>query len=227
MLHALLAGLTRAVAAPVVLAGAIAVLIWLRGPADARMVIAGFVLWSFLSGGTIDRYARARPTRARGFFAACGGHFPAMARLGLIVAALNAAVHFIFASRMEHNWVRVFPAVLLAFIVVTIVYGQARLVIEDRRSAIGALLAGWRFMWRHPGAIVLGFVYLTGLTAAWWLPPYALEAAVGFLVLAMYASAAIFFQSRLAHAGYTAAPPLEWPESPAAEAIANASRTLP
>jgi len=32
-----------------------------------------------------------------------------------------------------------------------------------------------------------------------------------------------FFQSRLAHASYTAGPPLVWPESPAAEAITNLS----
>jgi hypothetical protein len=42
--------------------------------------------------------------------------------------------------------------------------------------------------------------------------------------LALHASGIALFQSRLAHAGYTAAPPQEWPESPAAEAIVNASR---
>jgi len=34
------------------------------------------------------------------------------------------------------------------------------------------------------------------------------------------------FQSRLAHAGYTAAPPAVWPESASAEAIANAAPTI-
>ena len=50
-------------------------------------------------------------------------------------------------------------------------------------------------------------------------------AVVAFLLLALYASGIALFQSRLAHAGYTAGPPLEWPDSPAAEAIANASRS--
>jgi len=49
---------------------------------------------------------------------------------------------------------------------------------------------------------------------------YARGAAPIFL-LPLYASAIALFQSRLAHAGYAAAPPLEWPESPAAEAVAN------
>ena len=45
--------------------------------------------------------------------------------------------------------------------------------------------------------------------------------AAPIVLLPLYASAIALFQSRLAHAGYTAAPPLQWPESPAAETIAN------
>jgi hypothetical protein len=45
-------------------------------------------------------------------------------------------------------------------------------------------------------------------------------------MLWMYASGVALFQLRLAHAGYTAAPRIEWPESPAAEAIANAPRSI-
>jgi hypothetical protein len=39
--------------------------------------------------------------------------------------------------------------------------------------------------------------------------------------LATMAAAVSLFQSRLAHAHYTAAPEPVWPDSPAAEAIAN------
>jgi hypothetical protein len=42
-----------------------------------------------------------------------------------------------------------------------------------------------------------------------------------FLILASWASATTLFQARLAHASYTAGPRLEWPDSPAAEAITN------
>src|SRR5882672_8619861 len=38
---------------------------------------AWLVVWCFLSGGIIDRFARDRPTRGRGFFGACGAHFSA------------------------------------------------------------------------------------------------------------------------------------------------------
>src|SRR6185312_12479448 len=37
--------------------------------------------WTFLAGGIIDRYARQRPTRAYGFCAASGLHFPRLLRL--------------------------------------------------------------------------------------------------------------------------------------------------
>jgi len=43
-----------------------------------------------------------------------------------------------------------------------------------------------------------------------------------YLKLLFYASETAYFQSTVAHASYTAAPLLEWPESPAAEAVLNA-----
>src|SRR5262245_2274173 len=56
------------------------------------------VLWSFLSGGILDRYARERPTRARGFFGACGAHFPAMLRLGFGELFVDALVVFVLLT---------------------------------------------------------------------------------------------------------------------------------
>jgi hypothetical protein len=46
-----------------------------------------------------------------------------------------------------------------------------------------------------------------------------------YVKLLFYASQAALFQSALAHATYTAAPPLVWPESPAAEAVTNREAT--
>ena len=43
-----------------------------------------------------------------------------------------------------------------------------------------------------------------------------------YLKLLFYASEVSLFQSLLAHADYASAPRLEWPDSPAAESIANA-----
>ena len=48
-----------------------------------------------------------------------------------------------------------------------------------------------------------------------------------YLKLVFYASEASLFQSLLAHAGYAAAPAFEWPESPAAESISQATPIAP
>ncbi|HET7698703.1 MAG TPA: hypothetical protein VFK57_23505 [Vicinamibacterales bacterium] len=238
-MHAMRSGLTRVASAPAVLAGAIAVLWWLEGPWNPRIMIAAFLLWAFLSGGVIDRYARGRPTRARGFFAACGAHVSAMIRLGLAVGLAHAALHATLGSRVDNPYVMAAAIVLLLVISAVGVYGQIRLVVEDRRSALGALLAGARFARRNPAALALVAVFaalLWGATAAMAAlepaPPDGAAAAlhvavrlaaVAYLALALHAAGVVLFQSRLAHAGYTAGPPHEWPDSPAAEAIANAA----
>jgi hypothetical protein len=48
----------------------------------AGLISAWLVLWSFLTGGILDRYARNRPVRVRGFVAACGAHAGPILRLG-------------------------------------------------------------------------------------------------------------------------------------------------
>ena len=232
-------GLTRAASAPAVLAGAIAVLWWLDGPWDRRTTIAGFLLWAFLAGGIVDRYARARPTRARGFFGACGAHVTALIRLGLLVVFAHSVLHATLGSRVANPFVMALAIVMLLIIAVIGVYGTLRLVVEDRRSAVGSLLAGARFVRRNPVSAVM-FVVFVFVIWGWMavmaaIAPASPESAAGTLLgvvrlagmayfgLAVYASGIALFQSRLAHAGYTAAPPQEWPESPAAEAIVNAS----
>ena len=56
----------------------------------AGATAAWLVLWSFLSGGVLDRYARMRPTRTAGFFAACGTHFWRFLRLGVLALLVYA-----------------------------------------------------------------------------------------------------------------------------------------
>lgn len=122
-------------------------------------------------------------------------------------------------------------------------YARVRIVVEDRRSAIAAFVAAVRFVRRHAGSIValyvlngLAFLLLIGLYAA--VAPGApgsglttlLVLAVGqayvvgrhYLKLVVYASQLALFQGALAHAAYTAAPAVVWPDSPAAESMANA-----
>nr|MBA3641849.1 hypothetical protein [Acidobacteriota bacterium] len=111
------------------------------------------------------------------------------------------------------------------------------------RSAVGALPAGARFVRRHFFK-VLGLYLLNGLAFLLLLAVYAIASPgapgqglamwatlllgqayiVGrhYLKLLFYASQTALFQSQLAHAAYTAPPPVVWPESPAAEAIVSA-----
>jgi hypothetical protein len=210
--HAFTEGVRRVLSAPALLAGVAATS--LLSPlyptsASRRLLLEYALVSSFLFGGIIDRYARARPTRAAGFFAACGRHLGAMLRLAAIEIALYLAVD---------NLPDVRAALALAALVSLIgVYARVRLVVEDRRSAAGAILAAGRFIRRNPAALA---VYAVWAAAALALATAA-RGAAPILVLPLLASATVLFQSRLAHAGYTAAPPVEWPESPAAEAIAN------
>jgi len=230
-------------------------------PATLMWLFGGYLaLWTFLSGGIIDRYARQRPTRAHGFFSACGRLWFRLARLtalaGLVYWLLFEYVHpWLFldvlrdltrglgVERSTFLWRLLF---YLAFGTVLLTinllfdYARIRLVVEDRRSALGALRGALRFLWHHPLQVAalyalngLGFVLLlalwfaaspgvygTGLAmwAAFAAGQLYLVARVA-IKLHFLASQTALFQSHLAHAGYTAAPAPAWPESPAAVLI--------
>jgi hypothetical protein len=232
----------------------------------AAVTLGWMVIWSFLSGGAMDRLARARPTRSPGFFAACGVHFWRFLRLGILAWMVYALLFFHL-----HHWIfdEVYPSLArditaertdfmiraagyLVFGTVLVLanmafdYARVRIVVEDRRSAIGALAAGSRFAWRNLGrtaslyalnaAAFLVLVLLYALispgapTAGFsgWvvlLVGQAYIIARHYLKLVFYASEIAFFQGSLAHASYTAAPAVVWPDSPAAEAIVNAEPT--
>ena len=218
------------------------------------------VMWTFLSGGILDRYARQRPTRAPGFFAACGVYFWRFLRLIVVAGAaywaLFAYVHEwlladayewlivdVSVERAAFLWrlglYAVFGAALAA-VNITIDYAKIRLVVEDRRSAIGALSAALGFLGRNPGRAaglyaLNGLVFL-GLIAVWALVDPGAGGAgpsmwMGFAATQLYllarlalklqfmASQTALFQRSLAHADYTAAPLPQWPDSPAAETI--------
>jgi hypothetical protein len=236
-----------------------------RQPYASAVLVVGsgyLLLWTFLLGGILDRYARNRAIRTQAFFSACGVFFFRFLRLGvfavLAYALLFGAIHgwlfeglFPWATRdwsVERNafFLRLalyalFGA-LLAAVNVLFDYAKVRAVVEDRRSAVGALMAAFRFVKRHPGP-VFGLYLLNGLLFVAVLAIYALVAPgarggmllwVGVLVtqlyllarlavkLTFYASETSLFQRLLAHAEYTAAPLPAWPESPAAEAIGPA-----
>jgi hypothetical protein len=230
-------------------------------PATLMWLLGGYLaLWTFLSGGILDRYARQRPTRAHGFFSACGLSWFRLARLtalaGLAYWVLFKYLHaWLFldvlrditrnlgVERAAFFW-RLLFYVVFGIVLLTINlafdYARIRLVVEDRRSALGALRASLRFLWHHPLQVTalyalngLGFVLLLalwfvvspgihGTGLAMWA---AFAAGQLYLVarlaikLHFLASQTALFQSQLAHASYSAAPAPAWPESPAAELI--------
>lgn len=218
------------------------------------------VAWTFVSGGILDRYARQRRTRAHGFFAASGVYFWRFLRLGVI-----AGIVYWFLFAYVHKWLfddlytwltrdlavertaflwraalyLIFGAMLIKASVI-LDYARIRMVVEDRRSAIGSLLAALGFIVRRRRRVTglyalnaLGFVVLIGIWAlvapgaggagfSMWMG-FALSQAYVLarllLKLQFMASQTALFQASLAHAAYTAAPEPVWPESPAAELI--------
>lgn len=234
----------------------------------AGVTAAWMVAWSFLSGGVLDRYARNRPTRSHGFFAACGTHVWRFVRLGVL-----AWLVYLFLFTAVHRWLfeMAYPALtremtvertafavrvagyglfglLLGACNLAFDYARVRIVVEDRRSAIGAAVAGMRFVRRHAGRVV-GLALLNGAAlvvvmglyavlspgapgagAALWLTLALGQAYIlarHYLKLLSYASDTALFQRALAHASYTAAPAVVWPDSPAVESILNADPTVP
>jgi hypothetical protein len=204
----------------------------------AWMIVEGgsaafLIVWLFIAGGTIDRYARDRATRAHGFFAACGVFFFRFLRLGLVMAAA-----FVVVSRYLRQ--PVVSSATLACCRFVFDYAQVRAVVEDRRSMIGALRAALSFIRRNwLAAIVLYAVdyaalaaviglYVTvgpgsaGMVSSMWgvlVLNQAYVLARLWIALIFWSSETALFQGRLAHAGYVARRLPLWPDSPAAEAL--------
>jgi hypothetical protein len=151
---------------------------WLRrdplNPAIAGPAIAYVALWLFLSGGILDRFARARPIGTAAFFAACGVFFVRFIRLSVLLgAAYYALFRWVYpwlfvdvyvrwtgdlAGQREELSVRAALYLVFAFalMVVGIVgdFARVRAVVEDRRGMLGALAASIRFVRRRPLRIV-------------------------------------------------------------------------
>ena len=224
---------------------------------------ASIVLWIFVSGGIIDRYARDRATRAHGFFAASGVFFFRFLRLAVVMAIvyglLFGYMHPWLFDRLYPRMTRDLTAERTAFfarVALYVVFGlvlgacnlifdyaKVRAVVEDRRSALGAIGAALRFIQRNLAAavtlyladfalFVLVVAIYAGVTpgsgGSGWMIWIALAIGQVFVLarlwvkLVFWASETALFQSRLAHAGYVATPKPTWPESPSAEAIGRA-----
>ena len=232
-----------------------------KGERPAGLLMLGgayLLLWLFLAGGILDRYARNRPTRAHEFFSACGLYFVRFLRLAPIMAlayyVLFRYVHSwlfdglyerlisdVTVERTAFFWRAGFYGVfglLLVSVSVVFDYAKARAVIEDRRSMIGAVGAGLRFVRRNLGAVTALYA-LDALLFVVVIAVYALVAPgagrsgilmwLGFLVsqlyllarlwvrLVFFASSTALFQGRLAHIGYVAGAQVPLPEPPIVE----------
>jgi hypothetical protein len=194
--------------------------------------LAYAALTTFLLGGFMDRLARNRATATFGFFGASGMFAFRFLRLGLIAVPVYAVLLVWLYPRLPlDSRAGGLVVGLLVFLVHLLFdYAKVRMVVEDRRSAIGALTASLRFVRRNAGAAVpLAAVNIAVAASTWWLAAtfgiglsaalYAYLLARALLRLIFAASLIALFQSRLAHAGYTARPQAMWPDSPAAEAI--------
>jgi hypothetical protein len=156
------------------------------------VALAYLILWAFLVGGILDRYARNRPIRTAAFFSACGVYFFRFLRLGVIAAAGYAVLFGVFHDTLvrrfygwaTYDWTVERSAFLLRVALYAVFglvvgafnlwldYAKVRTVVEDRRSMLGALLAAFRFVRRNPvGAFGL----------------YALDTVLFVLVVAAYA----------------------------------------
>ena len=217
--------------------------------------VAHLVVWNFLQGGVIDRYARNRPTRSAGFFSACGLHVFRLLRLTLI-AGLAYVILFGFVFGWFHraatsmstlftSEAQAFSIQCLIYLVfssllicvnLVVDYARVRTIVEDRHSMLGGLLAGWRFVLRHP-ARCISLYAANGLVLIFSILLYTLATSSNsstwiiflggqiyliirlIIALLFSASEVSYFQSQLAHTGYVATPPPVWPESPTAEAL--------
>ena len=220
-----LLGVAVLIAAPSLRAG------WDGLPVLMSATTALVLMTPFLLGGVIDRLARDRATGTHGFFAACGHFFLPMLRLTALAAPIHAAWFLGLYPAIASNFL-ITAIIMVPLLVATTAlfdFAAVRLVVEDRRSAIGAVIGSLRFIVRHAGAVV-GLCVFYAFLVVMVLSMFAGgRVTVGTLVgiialrtamrLAFVGSQTGLFQARLAHAGYTARPMPTWPESPAAEAI--------
>lgn len=221
------------IAAPLVLdSGPFAAMAWVR-------LLMSAVFWMFVSGGVLDRLARNRPTRTAAFFSASGVHWFRFLRLDALMAVFPWLLLWWTGSYLGQSVV-VSSAVVLALMIWSMIgdYAKVRIVVEDRHSAIGALAGAIRFIARHPLQTFALYLLNAGVilaTLVFW-PRYVISestisrdllfATVALTLqilarLSFMASSVVLFQSKLAHAGYVAAPLPMWPDSPSAEGLQN------
>jgi hypothetical protein len=148
------------------------------------------LLWSFLMGGVLDRFARPSESAVRARFAQAGGiYFFRFLRLALISAVLYFLIFWLhrwmfdwlesLTRDMTREWsvlwsslsVYLLTAFLLTLVHMSFGYAKIATVVENRRVMLLAALRGFGFVLSFPGKTI-GLYY--GLVA------------VGAIMLALY-----------------------------------------
>jgi hypothetical protein len=220
-------------------------------------VLMYLVAWTFLTGGIIDGLARAR-WLGLGHFCRTGARFFRRATQLALVMGVAYWLHFRWGARVIFEWVMPFiigsdspeplrivvtSAGLGLFVAIvgaiTLVadFARVRLVVEDRSSVIGALVAGSRFArrrWRRvAGLMLLNVVALAAMARLWlqvaapaesatWLAVFISQCYVVARIigrLGFIGSEVVFFQGELADATYVASPAPAWPAGTSVESL--------
>jgi hypothetical protein len=186
----------------------------------AAMALAVYVLlWTFVSGGILDRLGTVRDVRPP-FLQVCGALFGRFLRLNIIqsivlVALFNIVQPWLLddvfyeltadvAVERTAFFIRLALYLLFALALalphVLFDYAKVRMVLEDRRSAVGALRAAGRLLRRHAGRIAALYAANVALLLA-VIGAYALVApgagSAGWLVWAGFIVSQVYIAARL------------------------------
>lgn len=157
--------------------------------------IGYMILWAFLLGGILDRFAHAQENlTVERFFSASGRYFLRflflMALSGifyaLVLAMISPALFSAIASATRDTTVErtvffltagafVVVALLLAVVNMAFDYAKISTVLQDQRNMLVAAGRGWRFIFAHP-AKTFGLYLSLGIAALAFLGLYALIA---------------------------------------------------
>ena len=162
-------------------------------PGVAFAVAVYLLVWLFLQGGILDRFARGRRSGAFEFFGASGVLFFRFVRLGIVAGFvywflftyvhtwlfdrwLQNVTRDLSVERTAFSWRLLMYAIFTSLLALTTTifdYAKVRAVVEDRRSMAGALVAALRFIVRHPGRVaavyLLNAAMLLVVVAIWAL----------------------------------------------------------
>ena len=191
-----------------------------RPPAIAAAAAIYALIWIFLAGAVIDRYARAPSSPSRGFFSAGAAYFFRFFRLAIVTVLVYGLLFGVLhpwllttvysgltrGVGLERTAFAIRAGLYLVFVLTLAAanllfdYAKVRTVVEDRRSVLVALLASWRFI-RHNAGAAIGVYLINALVFAATLGAYAFLAppggGIGVMVWPAFAIGQAYIAGRL------------------------------